>query len=54
MSTVGKAPTHPNRAKVCSECIAYLTFRRECSSAIDASDRVEYAVHLIVRHGFVR
>jgi hypothetical protein len=49
-----KAPGDIEPANACDHCSAYSAFRRQQPSVIEASDRVEYAVHLIVRHGFVR
>lgn len=50
----GRASAEREMVGACEHCCTYRAFRREDPSTIEASDRVEYAVHLIVRHGFVR
>jgi hypothetical protein len=54
MFAVGRVRPDPDLSKTCSQCCAFLAFRRHEPSVIDASDRVEHAVHLIMRHGFVK
>jgi hypothetical protein len=54
-ATVGSEDSRGRgREGACGLCSAYVAFARGAPSAISASDRVEYAAHLVVVHGFVR